>query len=137
MEGNDDGLQGFSIRMGTTGRRDNTLKSTLDCLAQAIERLSLKIDNRSLAEDTYRSGHDRQSNQPPPYQPLSHRPPHHPSPRYSLQHPRFKFFYEKDLHNPIYPYNEFKDDYEDEELVIRPPPFMTSYQSNEIRKQHQ
>jgi len=34
---------------------------------------------------------------------------------YLLQHFQFSdFFYEEELHNPIYHYNEFEDDYEDE-----------------------
>ena len=69
--------------------------------------MSLKIDDRSLADDTYRSGHDRQSHQPPPYR----APPHHQPPRYHLQHPQFtEIFYEEELRSLIYHYN---DDYED------------------------
>ena len=53
--------------MDTAGRRDNTIKSTLDRMAQAIEMMSLKIDDCSLADGTYQSGRDCQSNQPLPY----------------------------------------------------------------------
>jgi len=64
MTRDDNGLQGLSVRIDTAGRRDNTIKSTLDRLDQMIERMSPKIDDRSLADSTYRSKHDRQSYQP-------------------------------------------------------------------------
>jgi len=53
-----DELQGLFIRIDTAGRRESTIKSTLDRMAQVIERMSLKIDVRSLTDDAYRSGHD-------------------------------------------------------------------------------
>jgi len=107
MEGGDDRLQGLYTRMGTAERRNRTIKSTMNRLNQAIERMSLNIDDRSLLDGTYRSGHSRQSKQPPPHR-LS---PHHPPPRYTLQRSQFiEFFYEKKLHSPIYHYDE---DYED------------------------
>jgi len=103
--------------MGTAERRDNTINSILDRLDQAIEKMSLKIDDRSLANGTNQSSHDRQSYQPslhrpPPYRPAPHRPPsHHPPPMYSLQHSHFsEFFYEEELRCSNYQYN---DDYED------------------------
>ena len=109
--------------------------------------MSIKIDNLSLADDTYRSGRDRSStnlppappplnppqqlppyqppplkpppNQPPPLQPPSYQPPpHHPPPRYPLQHPQFEEFSdEKELGNPIYQYNDFEDEYGDEVMA--------------------
>ena len=78
MAGDDNELQGLSTRMRTARRRGNTIKSTLDRIAQAIGRVSLKIDDRNLADGTNQSGHDRQSYQPPPHWPA----PHHPPPRY-------------------------------------------------------
>jgi len=54
MAGGNGGLQRLSTRMVTTGRRDGTIKSTMDSMAQATERMSLKIDNQSLTNDTYR-----------------------------------------------------------------------------------
>ena len=39
---------------------------------------------------------------------------------YPLQHPQFsEFFYEEELHNPIYHYNEFEDDYKDEGMSYK------------------
>ena len=76
-------------------------------MVQDIKKLSIKIDDRSLANGMYQSGRDRQSTQPtpqqpPPRQPPPHQtppyqpPPHHPPLRYPLQHPQFnEFFYEK------------------------------------------
>ena len=115
MAGDADGLQDLSIRMGTAGRMDNAIKSTLDRRAQAIEMTSLKIDDRSLADGTYRSGHYQSPPcQSPPYRP----PPHHPPPRYPRQHPQYnKIFYEEELRNHIYQYNNFEDEYEDEGIV--------------------
>jgi len=73
--------------------------------------MSLKIDDRSLADGTYRSGHDRQSYQPPPYQPSPHQPlPHHQSPKYHLQRPQFSEFFNEN-ESPIYPSNDLEDDY--------------------------
>ena len=67
--------------------------------------MSLNIDDRSLADGTHRSGHGRQSKQPPP---------HHPPPRYSLQHPQFIEYFYEELRRPNYQYN---DDYKDERIV--------------------
>jgi len=50
MAGDDDRLQGLSIRMGTARMRDNTIK-----------RVSLEINDRSLADGTCRREYDRQS----------------------------------------------------------------------------
>ena len=63
--------------MGNAERRDRTIKSTLDCLDRAIERMSLNIDDQILTDGTYRSGHGQQLKQPPP---------HHPPPSYPLQY---------------------------------------------------
>ena len=110
MARGDDGLQGLFKRMSIAERRDRTIKSILDHLDQAIERMSLKIDDRNLADGPYRSRHDCQSQQPQPHRPPSHRPP----PGYDLQHPQFnEFSYEEVLRSPIYHYN---DDYEDGEM---------------------
>jgi len=109
----EDRLQGLSTRMDIARRRDNTIKSTLDCTAQAIERMSLKIDDRSLPDGTFRSGHDRQSYQSPPHRP----PTHHPPLRYSLQHSQFSDFFYEELQSHIYQYKDFEDDYEDEGMV--------------------
>jgi len=46
-----------------------TIKSTLDFMVEEIKKLSFKIDDRSLTDGTYRSGHDYQSTQPSPQQP--------------------------------------------------------------------
>ena len=51
--------------MGTAGRMVGTIKSILDRMAQAIERMSLKIFDRSLSDGTNRIGYDRQSYKPP------------------------------------------------------------------------
>jgi len=66
--------------------------------------------DRSLADGTT-DGHDRQS-----YQLSPHRPrPYHPPLRHPLQYPQLnEFSYEEELHNPIYRYNDFEDNYEDE-----------------------
>jgi len=69
-------------------------------MTQAIERLSLKIDDQNLVNGTYQSEHNRQSYQPPPHRSPPHQPPlyrlplywpplHQPPIRYSLQHPQF------------------------------------------------
>ena len=63
MAGDDKRLQGLFLRRGTAARRANT-----------FTRMSLKIDDRSLADGTYRSGHDRQLYQLLPYQPLPYQP---------------------------------------------------------------
>ena len=55
------------------------IKSTLNSVIQKLKRLSLKIDDRNLADDTYRSGWNHSSiNIPPPPSPLN--PPHQPPP---------------------------------------------------------
>ena len=74
--------------------------------------MSLRIDDQSLVNGTYRSGYYRQSINPP-HRSLSHRsPPHQPPPRYPLQHPKLsEFFNEEELCYQIYQYS---DDYEDE-----------------------
>jgi len=63
MAGDDDGLQNFITRICTAGRRGNTIK-----------RVSFKFDDRSLADGTYQSGHDRPPHQPPPHRlpPINH-----------------------------------------------------------------
>ena len=62
MAGDDDGLQRLSTKVGDVEGDINTMKSILDLVVQKLKKLSLKIDDRSLAEDIYRSGHDHQSN---------------------------------------------------------------------------
>ena len=59
MARDDDGLQRFFKRMGIVEGDIYTIKSTLDLMVQEIKLLSLKIDDRSLTDGTYRSGHDR------------------------------------------------------------------------------
>jgi len=70
MAGNDDEHQSFSARVSAIEGEVTTIKSVLDRMAQAIERISLNIDDRGLADGTYRSGQDRSSGnphtQPPP-----------------------------------------------------------------------
>ena len=79
--------------------------------------MSLKINDRSLADGTYQSRHDRQSHQPPPHRP----PPHHSPPRYLLQFSQFfEFFYEEE--SPIYQSNNFEDDYEKRRRFKNPNP---------------
>ena len=91
MAGDNDGLQGLSIRMDTAERRVDTIKSTLDLMTQELKKLPLKINYQSLDDGTHRRGRDHPSTnllplppfvhppqQPPPYQPHSH----HPPPRY-------------------------------------------------------
>ena len=76
--------------------------------------MSLRIDDRILTDGTYRNGHDCQSYHPPPYRTR----PHHPPPRYLLQYSQFnEFFYQEELRNHIYQYNDFEDDYKDEGMV--------------------
>ena len=106
-------MQDFFTRMCTARSRDNTIKFTLNRTAQAIERMSLKIDDQNLTDGTHRSEHDRQLYQPPP----PHRPPSQlPPPRYFLQHLQFsEFFYKEDMQSFIYQYNDFKD--EDKEML--------------------
>ena len=81
--GDDKGLQVFSIRMDIAERRVDAIKLTLDGMIQELKRLSLKIDNQSLADGTYQSGLDRSAiNLPPPPPPLhppQKLPPYHPS----------------------------------------------------------
>jgi len=61
MARDDDGLQGFFTRTGTAERRVDAIRSTLDLMVQEIKKLSMKIDDRSLADGTYRSGHGHPS----------------------------------------------------------------------------
>jgi len=49
MAGNDDGLQDLSTRMDTIEGEINTIKSILNNMVQELKRLSLNIDDRSLA----------------------------------------------------------------------------------------
>ena len=69
--------------MGTAEKIVDTIKSTLDGVIQELKRLSLEIDELSLADDTYRSGRDRSSiNLPPPppsSYPSEQPPPYRPS----------------------------------------------------------
>ena len=53
-------------------------------MVQEIQKLSLKIDDRNLADGTYQSGYDHQSTQPPlpPRQPPPQRPPLQQPPLY-------------------------------------------------------
>jgi len=53
MAGDDDGLQDLSTRMSTAEKRVDAIKSTLNLIVPKIKKLSLKIDNRSLTDDTY------------------------------------------------------------------------------------
>jgi len=50
MVGDNDELQSLSARMGTVRRRGNTIKG-----------MSLRIDDRTLTDGTYRNGHDLRS----------------------------------------------------------------------------
>ena len=45
MAGDDDGLQGLSIRMSIAKRKVDAIKSTLDLMVQEIKKLALKIDD--------------------------------------------------------------------------------------------
>jgi len=73
MVGDDDGLQGFSTKMGIVEGEISTLKSTLNSVIQELKRLSLKTDDQSLADGMYRSGSDHLSTDlfppPPPLNP--------------------------------------------------------------------
>jgi len=76
----DNGLQSLSTRMGTIEEKIGAVKSTLDNVVQELKRLSLKIDDRSLIDGTYRSGCDRSStNLPPTTHSPHHLPQYHPS----------------------------------------------------------
>ena len=57
----DDRLQSLSIRMGTVERKIDVVKSTLGNVIQELKILSLKFDDQSLTDDTYRSGRDHSS----------------------------------------------------------------------------
>ena len=121
-------MQSFSIRMGTAGGKDSTIK-----------RIFIWIDDRSLADGTYQTGYDHQLYQPPPYQPPSdqlspHRPPpHNPSPRYHLQHPQFsKFFYEEE--SPICQSNDFENDYGRRRRFTNPNPNRRGRYPNPYRR---
>jgi len=45
MVGEDDGLQGLSVRMNTVGGRISALELMLGSLIQELKRLPLKIDD--------------------------------------------------------------------------------------------
>jgi len=126
--------------MGTAERREHTIKSILNRLDQAIERISLKIDGRNLIDGTYRSRYDHQLYQSPSYRSPPHRsPPHHPPPRYHLQHPQFtKYFYEEELRCSIYHCNDDYGDrgmfYDRQRRFINPNPSRRSEFSNPNRR---
>jgi len=102
--------------MGTARRRNNTIK-----------RMSLKINDRRLADGMYRSRHDRQSYQSSQHWP----PPHRPPPRYPLQHPQSnEIFYEEELRYSTYQYDDLEDDYEDERMVYGRPKGFTNPSPN-------
>ena len=52
MAGDDDGLQVLSIRIGTVEEEISAIKSILDSVIQELKRLSLKIDDQSMANGT-------------------------------------------------------------------------------------
>ena len=67
-------------------------------MIQEIKKLSHKIDDQSLTDSTYRSGHEHQSTQPPP-QP----PPQRPPARRPLRNFQYEdLFDEEELNNPFY-----------------------------------
>jgi len=86
-------------------------------MAQAIKRISLKIESISLKIDDRwyvlkRTCSSIESTT------TTSTSPHHPPPRYPLQHPQCnEFFYEEELHYPTYQYDDFEDDYKDEMIV--------------------
>ena len=53
MAGDDDRLQGLSIRMSTAKRRVDIVNSTLDLMVQEIKKLSFKLNDRILADGIY------------------------------------------------------------------------------------
>ena len=81
MAGDDDELQSLSTRMCTAEKEVRAINSTLDNVVQELERFSLKIDDWSLTDGMYLSGHDRQSTHlpppPPPHVNLHHITLHH------------------------------------------------------------
>ena len=53
MEGEGNELQSLFTRMGSAEREVDAINSTVDNVVQEIKRLSLKIDNQSLADGMY------------------------------------------------------------------------------------
>jgi len=92
-------------------------------MAQAIEKLSLKIDDQSLVDGTYRSGHDYESTQPPPQQPSLQlpsqqqpslhylQPQQQPPPRRHLQNFQYEDLSDEvELNKPFYQEHDFGDE---------------------------
>ena len=65
MARNDDEQPNLSARVDTFEGRLNTLESIMDVVVQEL-KISLKLDDRNLADGTQRSGLDRPANNPPP-----------------------------------------------------------------------
>ena len=57
----DDEQPSLSTRVDIVEGDIISIKSSLDRMAQAIERISFKIDDRNLVDDTYRSERERSS----------------------------------------------------------------------------
>jgi len=76
MAENDDEQQSLSTRVGIVEGDITTIKSALHRMAQAIERISFKIDDQSLVDGMYRIGRDCLSINFPPPAPPSSRNPH-------------------------------------------------------------
>jgi len=72
MVAEDDGLRSLSIRMGVVSGDVRTINSTLVNVVHKLERLSLKIDDQSLADGTDRRGWDHPSTNLPPPPPCIH-----------------------------------------------------------------
>ena len=129
-------LQGLSARVGVVEENITTIKSTLDRMTQEIDKLSLKIDDRSLADRTHRNGYDRQSNQlppqqPPPQPPPLQRPPPQQPPLYHRQpqqpppprHPIWNFqnedLYDEEELNTFNQEDDFGDEAYDEGMAYK------------------
>ena len=79
MATDNDEQPNLSTMMDTFKGRLCTHKSTMNVVVQELKNISHKLDDRNLADGTYRSGLDCPANNPhPPPPPLSNNPRHNP-----------------------------------------------------------
>ena len=76
MVGDNDEQYNLSMRVGTVEERLDALESTINSMVQEIKKLSLKLDDRSLANGAYRSRRERSLNNLSPSSPPSSINPH-------------------------------------------------------------
>ena len=81
MVGNDDEQPSLSIRVCTVEGRLGAFESTIDSMVQEIKRLSLKFDDRGLADGADRSGRNHSSGNPHPHPPPQQNPLQQPPPQ--------------------------------------------------------